>query len=133
MNINKELPRYYNKNWCKYKRVPTSKTGGNSDCNIKLLWFQYYKLYVTGYDKGDTNEKIVIDEEIEMIMSKNNDNGDNKDKKGDNEMKGIDNKYHQETLTVNNDNVDDKCAKGNNINEKIDVIENISNNKTCSR
>ena len=64
-----------------------------------------------------------------MIM-KNNDNGDNKDKKGDNEMKGIDNKYHQETLTVNNDNVDDKCAKGNNINEKIDVIENISNNKT---
>ena len=45
-------------------------------------------------------------------------------------MKGIDNKYHQETLTVNNDNVDDKCAKGNNINEKIDVVENISNNKT---
>ena len=80
MNIYKKLPRYCNKNWCKYNRVPMSKTGGKSDCNIKSLWFQYYKLYVTGYDKGNTNEKIVIDEEIEMIM-KNNDNGNNKDKK----------------------------------------------------
>ena len=44
-------------------RLPTDESGGKSNRNIKVVWFQYYKLFVTGYDKGD-NEKIVVNENI---------------------------------------------------------------------
>ena len=60
-----------------------SRNGGKSNRNIDVLWFQYYKLYVTEYEKGDS-EKIVIDENI------SND--------------------HHETVTVNKDNSDDKTV-----------------------
>lgn len=49
------------------------------DHYIKVLWFQYYKLYVIGYTKGK-DEKIVLDQPIGKSDDKGKDTSDKDDK-----------------------------------------------------